>query len=172
MNIILLIIFQIIALIVDGCIAFSNNKKNILLMTFVFNFLSFLLYLFIKDYSTVISCILIVTRSFTYIYQEKIKKYKFSFLVPIGFMTLHFILGLKTITSIWEILPIIAPCIVCYLLWFEKKRQNMRLLQALSDLLWFIHNVYSGLYIVSISRILSIVLGLLAYKKNKVKERG
>ena len=166
MNIYLLIIFQIIALIVDGYIAFSNNKKNVLLMTFVFNFLSLLLYFFIKDYSTVISYILIVTRSLVYIFQEKIKKYKFSFLIPITFMSLHIILGIKTITSIWGILPIIAPCIVCYLLWFVKKRQNMRLLQALSDLLWFIHNIYSGLYIISLSRIISIILGLLAYKKN------
>ena len=163
---IILIISQIIAVIIDAIIAFSNNKKKILILTFSFNLLNFFMYFLKKDQVAMTSYILIISRSFIYLFQDKLKKYKISIFIPLTFILLHIILGLKSVTTFWNLLPIIAPCIVCYLLWFEKKRQNMRLEQALSDLLWFIHNIYSGLYIVSISRIISISLGLIAYKKN------
>lgn len=161
-----IIIFQILAIIIDVYIAFSNNKRNILIAVFSYNFLSMLLYFMIKDYTTVYSFILIVSRSFIYLFQNKIKKHKLSFLVPISIMLIHVIVGLRTFESFWNIIPIAAPIIVCYLLWFEKSRQNMRLEQASSDLLWIAYNIHSGLYIICISGLFSIGSGLIAYFKN------
>lgn len=166
------IILQIVAVIVDAYIAFSNDKKKILIATFVYNTFSLILFLLLKDFSTVYSYSLIVSRSVIYLYQTKLKKLKFSFIIPIGIMSLHLILGIRTATSLWHILPTLAPIVVCYLLWFEKSRQNMRIEQAISDSFWLIYNMHVGLYVLCISRVMSIICGIMAYVKNTQQNDG
>ena len=163
------IVFQVLAIIADIYIAFQNDRKNVLIATFACNFICFLLYIYLKDFSTAGSYTLIISRSFIYIFQDKLKKYKVSVMIPIGFMLCHIGVGIFTMTSPWHILPIIAPCIVCYLLWLENSRQKMRLEQAVSDTIWFAYNAYSGLYLLCASRLVSIVSGLWAYRLNRKK---
>lgn len=160
------IILQVIAVVTDIYIAFTNNKKHILFLTFLYNVLSMTLYLILRDYAAIISCILIVSRSFIYLFQDKIKKLKVHWIVPLLFISMHCIMGISKMENYWHILTIIAPCIICYLLWFEKSRQNMRLEQIVSDCLWLTYNLHSGLYILSISRVVSIASGFIAYIRN------
>lgn len=165
-SLIISIVLQICAVAIDAYIAFSNNKRNILIATFSFNFLTMLLFLLLGDFPTVYSCILIVSRSFIYIFQDRLKKYRISFLIPVIIMICHLVIGMRAATSWWHILPILAPIIVCFLLWFEKSRQNMRIEQAMSDTLWLVYNIHCGLYILCISRVISILCGITAYVKN------
>lgn len=161
------IVFQVLAIIADIYIAFQNDRRNVLIATFVCNFICFLLYLYIRDFSTAGSYTLIISRSFIYIFQDKLKKYKVSVMIPIGFMLCHIGVGIFTMSSFWHILPIVAPCIVCYLLWLENSRQKMRLEQALSDTIWLTYNLHDGLYLLCLSRLVSIVSGLWAYRINR-----
>ena len=161
-----ILILQIIAVIIDIYIAFSNDKKKILILAFLYNAFVFILYLLTKDFSTMFSYIIIVARSTIYIYQKQLKKYKYSYFIPIAFMVCHIISGIKTAESLWHILTIAAPIIVCYLLWFEKSRQKMRLEQAASDLLWLVYNIHAGLYILCISYIITITSGIIAFVTN------
>lgn len=123
------IILQIVAVITDAYIAFSNDKKKILIATFIYNAFSLILFLLLKDFSTVA-------------------------------------------TSLWHILPTLAPIVVCYLLWFEKSRQNMRIEQAISDSFWLIYNIHVGLYVLCISRVMSIICGIMAYVENTQQNDG
>lgn len=166
------ILLQIIAVILNLYTAFTNNKKNILIATFAFNTFCLLIYALINNKASVISYILIVSRSTVYLFQNKLKQIRFSFLVPIGFILMHILFGINTYISIWNLIPIVAPSICCYLLWFEKSRQKMRLEQLMSDSLWLIYVIHSGLYILSISRIVSIISGFMAWTKNHVLSKN
>lgn len=63
-----IIITQIIVVLINYYIATTENKKNIYVVTFLFNFSNLVMYLANKDKTTAILYIVISVRSFIYIY--------------------------------------------------------------------------------------------------------
>ncbi len=107
------IIMQIIVVLTNIYIATTENKKNIYIATFLFNFFNLLMYLLNQDTTTAILYIVISGRSFIYIYKDKLKNI---------------------------IIPIVTPCLVCYYMWFAQTTQNLRVWNAVCNGLWCIYN--------------------------------
>ncbi len=160
------ILLQTLAVIINTYIAFTNKKKHILVAGFIYNAFCLILFFLIKDYAGMASYVLIVFRSAVYLFQDKLKPIKCSWVIPSVLILLHVISGAKAYVSVWSILPILAPSISCYLLWFETSRQRMRIEQAISDNIWLVYYIYAGLYVLCISRVVAIVSGTAAFVKN------
>lgn len=163
----ILIITQIIIVFINYYIATTENKKNIYIVTFLFNFANLLMYFFNDDKTTTITYIIIALRSLIYIYKDKLKTH----IIPILFISLHLFIGFYNIKNIWELIPIIIPSLVCYYMWYSKNTQELRLWNAFCNACWSIYNLKTGLYIVMISRIITVIMNLSQYvKKNKIKK--
>ena len=147
--------------LINFYIATTENKKNIYITTFLFNFANLLMYLFNNDYTTSIIYILISIRSFLYIFQDKFK----TVFLPFLCIFLQLVVGFNNLDTIWHIIPILTPCLVCYYMWFCKTTQELRIWNAICNGLWGIYNFKSGLYIVMISRIVTVLINVFAYKK-------
>lgn len=153
-------IMQIIVVLINTYIAITEQKKHIYIVNFLYNFSNLLLYFFTQDTTTVCIYILISLRSFVYIYKDKLYKHKW---IPILFILLQILVGIITIENFWQVLTILAPCYVCYYLWFYETTQQLRIGNIINNFLWFIYNFVSGLYIIAISRIITIIVNLITY---------
>ena len=158
-----IIIAQIIVVLINSYIAITENKKNIYLVTFLFNLANLVMYLVNKDKTTAIIYIVITVRSFVYMYKDK---YNY-IVIPIIAILTQLILGFSYIDNIIQLIPILTPCWVCYYMWFCKTTQQLRINNAICNLAWFIYNFTSGLYIVSISRIITVAVNIIEYTKHK-----
>lgn len=161
------IALQIISFVVAVYIAFSHKKKNILIATFMFNFLQLALYLIIKDYSTAYSSILINIRSIVFLFQDKIKTNRVGNIIPFLFVIAHITVGVTHIEHWYQTFTMIAPIIIILSLWFEKNRQRMRVEQSVSDILWIVYNAIAGIWIVSAVKTLCVFMSIIAMIKNK-----
>lgn len=157
------IIMQCIVVAINIYIANTENKFRIYFVTFLFNFANLLMYAFNNDKTTAIIYIIISIRSFIYIFKDKIK----TPIVPIIAILAQLIVGFNSIENIWQLIPIIVPCLVCYYMWFCKTTQQLRIWNAICNSAWGIYNFKTGLYIVMISRIITVIANLQAYFKNK-----
>lgn len=139
----------------------------VLIATFIYNFLCLLLVFIIKDYSAVYSSLLINIRSMIYLFQDKLKKKKISHLIPISIVICHIIIRIVSIEHWYQIFTLIAPIILTLSLWYENKRQRMRIEQSVSDALLLGYNACVGLYLLCGIRAFMIVLSIIAIIKNK-----
>ena len=55
-------------------------------------------------------------------------------------------------------------------MWFSKNTQELRIWNAICNGLWGIYNLMTGLYIVMMSRIITVIINLVVYKENKKKD--
>ena len=157
---------QIIVVITNYYIATTENKKNIYITTFLFNFFNLIMYLLNGDATTAISYVIISARSFIYIYKDKLK----SIAIPIICILIQLFIGITTIDNIWQLIPIITPCFVCYYMWFAKTTQQLRIWNAVCNGLWGVYNFQTGLYIVMVSRVITVITNLCAYFYHRNKE--
>lgn len=157
------IIMQCIVVAINIYIANTENKFRIYFVTFLFNFANLLMYAFNNDKTTAIIYIVISIRSFVYIFKDKIK----TPIVPIIAILAQLIVGFNSIENIWQLIPIITPCLVCYYMWFCKTTQQLRIWNAICNGAWGVYNFKTGLYIVMISRIITVIANLQAYFKNR-----
>lgn len=157
-----LILTQIVVVLINFYIATTENKKNIYIVTFLFNFANLIMYFFNGDKTTVFIYIVISIRSFIYIYKDKFK----TILIPIIAIIVQLFVGFNNIENLWQLIPILVPCFVCYYMWFSKNTQELRIWNAVCNFLWGIYNLVTGLYIVMISRFLTVIFNLFAYMKN------
>lgn len=162
-----LILMQVLVCAVQYFIATSENIRNIFVVTLLFNVFNLLCYYLNEDMATVYSYIVICVRSVIYIYRDKIKKHRLHFLVPIAAITVQTAVGFTAIKSLWQLLPIIAPCYVNYYLWFYKDTQKLRLGNIANNSLWGIYNFATGLWIIGIVRIITVTMNAVSYKKHK-----
>lgn len=164
----LTIILQIVACLLGVYQSRTENKRNIYITVFLFNLSCLIVYAVIGEWATVYSYILITVRSFTYIHKDKFK----TPIVPIMFILVHLIVGVFTMTSYWQILPMIAPMFTCYYMWFMKNTQGLRIGNAVAATIWLVYNLHCGLYVLCINRVVTIVSNVIAYiqKRNNTNK--
>lgn len=166
-----IIITQIITLIFQFFISSNEKLKNIFLLTFILNILNLICHLLNKDYATVFVEIFIVIRSFIYIYREKLKKYKHSYVIPWFFIIIKPIVGLLAIKNGLQIISILIPSYTTYYMWYYTTTQKLRIGNIVGNLFWAIYNLLTGLWILSISNIITIIMNVFEYiKNNKIKK--
>lgn len=156
-------LMQIITVIVNIYISFTERKKRIYVATFLLNFAQLLLYFFNGDITTGLVYIIIVVRSLIYIYKEKFK----SNLIPYFIILIQLIIGFATIDRPLQVLSILIPCYSCWYLWFSKDTQKLRIGNIIANSAWAIYNFCDGLYIILIMRAMTIASNLIAYIKRR-----
>ena len=160
MNIISL---QVIAVLIQVYIANTKKVVNVMLATFLFNVLTMLCYLYIDDITTVYMYILIIIRSFIYIFKDKLEKYNF---IPLGFIIIQLVVGFITIENFFNIISILVPCYTIYYMWYYKTTQKLRVGNIISNGLWGVYNAIIGLYIIMVARIITVIVNIIVYVKN------
>lgn len=154
---------QFITIIINIYISFTEQKKRIYIATFLLNLSQLLMYLFNNDLMTGLIYIVIVIRSFIYIYKDKFQ----SNIVPYIAMLLQILIGTITIDNQTQILSILISCYSCWYLWFYKDTQKLRIGNIIANIAWGIYNICTGLYIILVMRAITIVSNILAYIKRK-----
>lgn len=158
-----LIIIHVILVITNSYIAVTENKRNIYIVTFLFNLLNLIMYLFKGDITTMTLYVSVTTRSLIYIFKDRIIQYN---IIPIGFILLQIILGILTMTNYWQIISISVDCFSCYYLWYFDTTQKLRVGNIIANTDLAVYNIVNGLYIASISRFITIAVNSTAYIKN------
>ena len=166
-----LIVFQVISLIFQFFIANIKNRTYVMILTFLLNISNLLCYLLNDDMTAFYSAIIICIRTFVYIFMEKIKEHKWHWIIPSIAIIIQFFIGMKTIGNIFELIPILVPCYTCYYLWFYANLQKLRVGNMIGNTLWFVYNVVTGLYILSLSRIITVAINGESYIKNRNRNR-
>ena len=156
-------IMQIITLIVNIYISFTEKKKRIYIATFLLNFAQLLMYYFNNDTTTALIYIVITVRSLLYIYKDSFKTH----LLPYIAIAFQLIIGYFTISNYTQIISILIPCYSCWYLWFYKDTQKLRIGNIIANFAWAIYNILGGLYIILIMRLITIASNLIAYTKIK-----
>ena len=156
-------LMQIITILVNIYISFTEKKKRIYIATFLLNLSQLLMYMFNNDLTTTLIYIVITVRSFIYIYKDKFK----TDIVPYLAIIIQLIIGYYTIENSMQVLSILIPCYTCYYLWFYNDTQKIRIGNIIANILWAIYNIATGLYIVLIMRAMTIISNIVAYIRRR-----
>ena len=159
---------QIVTIIVNIYISFTEQKKRIYVATFLLNLAQLIMYFFNSDLTTGLIYIIIVVRSFIYIYKDKFK----TDVVPYSMILIQVIIGVVTRENNLQLLSTLIPCYSCWYLWFYNDTQKLRVGNIIANILWTIYNICTGLYIILIMRFMTIGSNLIAYikRKNELKK--
>lgn len=111
-----IIVVQIIIVMINTYIATTENKIRIYVVTFLFNLANLIMYFINDDIPTATLYVVITIRSFIYIFKDSCK----TVIIPVVMILLQLIVGFMSIENIWQLIPIIIPCLVCYYMWFCK----------------------------------------------------
>lgn len=163
-----IIVIQIILVIINSYLAITENKNNIYVVTFLFNLANLIMYAIKGDKTTVIIYVVITLRSLIYIFKDKLIKYNF---IPITFILIQLGLGVITMDNPWQMISISAPCFTCYYLWYLDTTQKLRVGNIIANSLWAVYNIVNGLYIASLSRLITIAVNSISYYKNRDKSK-
>lgn len=148
---------QILGLALNIFIALTHDTKKIYLFTFLFNAANLAIYILTQDWAACASGVLITLRSFAYMYKERVMGQW----MPWVFISLHIVLGLTLMTSLWQIATIMVPVTVCYTMWFWKGQfQKLRVGNIINAGLWLIYNLHVGLWITAICRLMTVAANL------------
>lgn len=156
-------LMQIITILVNIYISFTEKKKRIYIATFLLNLSQLLMYMFNNDLTTTLIYIVITVRSFIYIYKDKFK----TDIVPYLAILIQLIIGYYTIENTMQILSVLIPCYTCYYLWFYDDTQKIRIGNIIANILWGVYNIATGLYIVLIMRAMTIISNIVAYIRRR-----
>ena len=156
-------LMQIITILVNIYISFTEKKKRIYIATFLLNLSQLLMYMFNNDLTTTLIYIVITVRSFIYIYKDKFK----TDIVPYLAILIQLIIGYYTIENTMQILSVLIPCYTCYYLWFYNDTQKIRIGNIIANTLWGVYNIATGLYIVLIMRAMTIISNIVAYIRRR-----
>ena len=156
-------IMQIVTIIVNIYIAFTEKKKRIYIATFLLNLSQLIMYFFNGDITTALIYIVIVIRSFIYIYKDKIKTNNIPYIIII----IQVLIGVLTMEDNLQIISIVISCYSCWYLWFYNDTQKLRIGNIIANTAWGIYNICNGLYIILIMRAMAIASNWIAYIKRK-----
>ena len=159
------ILTQLVTIIVNIYISFTEKKKRIYIATVLLNALQLIMYFFNGDTTTALIYIVIVARSLIYIYKDQFK----TNVIPYILIVIHILVGLFTLESIAQILSIVISCYSCWYLWFYNTTQKLRIGNIIANIAWAMYNIYGGLYIILIMRGTTIISNSIAYIKRKNK---
>lgn len=154
---------QIITVLVNIYISFTEKKKRIYIATFWLNLAQLFMYFFNKDMMTALIYIVIVVRSLLYIYKDKFK----TNVIPYAVIVLQLLIGCIKIEVPLQVLSIIIPCYSCWYLWFYNDTQKLRMGNIIANTAWAIYNVCDGLYVILIMRVMTVGSNLVAYTRRK-----
>lgn len=161
-------LMQVLSVIINTYLAFTEKKSRIYIATFLFNLAQLFMYLFNNDLTTTLIYIVIVLRSLIYIYKDYFK----TNIIPYIAIILQLFIGFITIKNPLQILSILVPCYTCWYLWFYKTTQKIRVGNIVANLIWALYNICTGLYIVFIMRAITVLVNSIAfikYSKNNKK---
>ena len=156
-------LMQIITIIVNIYISFTEKKKRIYIATFLLNLSQLIMYFFNDDLTTALIYVVIVIRSFVYIYKDKFK----TNVIPYIAISIQGLIGFFTLENSSQIFPIIISSYSCYYLWFYNDTQKLRIGNIIANTAWGAYNVCNGLYIILIMRFMTIGSNVIAYIKMK-----
>lgn len=152
-------LMQVITILVNIYISFTEKQKRIYIATFLLNLSQLLMYWFNNDLTTTLIYIVITIRSFIYIHKNK---FKTNFIMYIAII-IQLLIGVFTIEQNIQILPILIPCYTCWYLWVYNDTQKIRIGNIIANILWSVYNIFTGLYIVLIMRVITITSNMIAY---------
>lgn len=158
-----IIIVQIIIVLINAYIATTEKKTRIYIVTFLFNLANLIMYYINDDSATAILYVIITTRSFIYIFKDRFK----TIVIPMLMILIQLLIGFKNIENLWQLIPIITPCLVCYYMWFCRTTQQLRIWNAVCNGFWGIYNLKTGLYIVMVNRFITVAVNVVSYLKNR-----
>ena len=156
-------LMQVLTIISNIYISFTEKNKRIYIATFLLNFSQLIMYFFNDDLTTGLIYIVITVRSFLYIYKDIFK----TNIVPYTAMIIQLLIGYFTIQSKLQIISVLIPCYSTWYLWFYNDTQKLRIGNVVANTAWAVYNVYSGLYIILIMRFMTIGSNLIAYIRRK-----
>lgn len=155
-------LMQIITIIVNIYISFTEKKKNIYIATFLLNLAQLVMYFFNNDLTTSLIYIIITIRSLIYIYKDNFK----TNIIPYIAISIQILIGF-TVKNGFQIFSIIIACYSCWYLWFYKDTQKLRIGNIVANTAWAIYNICGGLYIILIMRVITIMSNAIAYIKRR-----
>lgn len=158
---------QIITVIVNIYISFTEKKNRIYIATFLINLAQLIMYFFNNDLTTSLIYSAIVIRSFIYIYKDNFK----TNIIPFLMIGIQLLIGYFTIENPLQILSILIPCYTCWYLWFSKDTQSLRIGNIVANIAWAIYNICGGLYIILIMRAMAIISNIIAYNKKNIIQK-
>lgn len=156
-------IMQVITVIVNIYISFTEKKKRIYIATFLLNLSQLFMYFFNNDITTGLIYIIIVIRSVIYIYKDKFKKD----IIPYVIISIQVLVGVFTLKNNLQIFSIMIACYSSWYLWFYNDTQKLRVGNVIANSAWSIYNICQGLYIIIIMRVITILSNLIAYIERK-----
>lgn len=170
-----LIITQIVIVLIGIYLAFTENKKNIYLVTFLFNLSTMIMYIFNHDKAATISSMVLTIRALVYIMRDRLKTLlgRFAWTVPCSFFVLHLVLGLISIDSPIQLLCIAAPILTAAYMWWEHGTQDLRAGNSIAYGLWALYEGITGLYIVMVSDIVQTLVfaySFIAHRRRNAAE--
>lgn len=152
-------LMQLITIIVNIYIAFTEEKKRIYIATFLLNLSQLIMYLFNNDLTTALIYIVITIRSLIYIYKDKFK----TNVIPYIAISIQVLIGCFTLKNTFQIFSILIASYSCWYLWFYNDIQKLRIGNIVANTAWAIYNICGGLYIIIIMRCITIVSNMIAY---------
>lgn len=154
-------IMQVVTIIVNIYVSFTERTKRIYVATFLLNVAQLIMYFFNQDITTGLIYIIIVVRSYIYIYKDNFK----TDLVPYSMILLQVVVGVLTMEKDIQLMSILIPCYSCWYLWFYNDTQKLRVGNIIANILWAIYNACTGLYIILIMRFMTIMSNVIGYIK-------
>ena len=156
-------LMQVITIIINIYISFTEKTKRIYIATFLLNLAQLFMYLFNNDLTTTLIYCVITVRSIFCVYKNKFK----TDLIPYLIINIQLIVGYFTMENSIQLISILIPCYSCWYLWFYNDTQKIRIGNIIANTAWLIYNLCTGLYIILIMRIITIVSNLVAYIRRK-----
>ena len=154
---------QIITIIINIYISFTENKKRIYIALFLQNLAQLLLYGFNNDLTTTLIYVVILIRSVFCVYKDRFK----TDLIPYSIINIQLLIGCFTMENSLQLLPIFISCYSCWYLWFYNDTQKLRIGNIIANTAWAVYNLCTGLYIILIMRVITVGSNFIAYIKRK-----
>lgn len=163
----MIIALQIVTLIINILGALSKSKRNILFFIFTANLLGVIQMILVGRFDGAIANVICTIRAFLYLYRERAK----TNIIFIFCFIIHLLGGIWTYQNITSIIPIIATLMACSVLWFGNELA-IKIAIILSDAMWSIFNLISGLYISSARNVIDGIFNVVSLVKIiKIKHR-
>ena len=161
----LLIITQILALVCNVVISFTQRKIIIQLMNILYNLICIFIGLLQSEYSLCISSVVIIYRSVAIIWRDTIIKRVNWF--PLTFIVAHIVLGIATYEHLSDIITVVAPIMFGLVMWYSDNLQIIRLTGVVSNILWAVYSLSIGTYILASVDFINAIIPAIALYKNR-----
>ncbi len=160
-------LFQLIGLFLVLAAGICQKKNWILFLTFCANMCSVLVMLTAGRYDGAAATCVCTLRSFLYLFQDRVHDNKIFW----GCVAAQIIVGVMAWQSLFSLLVIAAPVVLCIVSWFGSVRQ-IKWGTIFSDLCWAVFDMSSGIYIEGardIAETLANIAGL--WRTEKMSDR-